>query len=180
MQLIEILDVPVYQIRYFTTEQNTEHGAHPIIKTHLAHAETGIPRSPITENEAILIAKQKIKGYPEVEKIAYLESVGAHHEYREKTLPAWAITFSGKNKVTVYIASELGTFQSIRHNQWRIFDFLWMLHTMDYQGRDNIGNILLKVFSLVGLITILSGFTLYLISSPTWRRWFGKRKKQYN
>jgi hypothetical protein len=45
-----------------------------------------------------------------------------------------------------------------------------MLHTMDYQGRDNFGNILLKGFSIFGLFTIFSGFILFYVSS-------GRRKK---
>ena len=33
-----------------------------------------------------------------------------------------------------------------------------MTHTMDYQGRDNFNTIVLRAFSLLGLITVLSGF----------------------
>jgi hypothetical protein len=39
------------------------------------------------------------------------------------------------------------------------------MHTMDYEGRDNFGNILLKIFSVFGLITVLSGFLLFFISA---------------
>jgi predicted oxidoreductase len=47
------------------------------------------------------------------------------------------------------------------------FDFLWMLHTMDYKGRDNFGNILLRIFSVFGLFTVASGFVLFFISAKT-------------
>jgi hypothetical protein len=70
----------------------------------------------------------------------------------------------------VYVSSQLGTFQAVRHNQWRAFDFLWMLHTMDYKSRDDINNWLLRGFSIFGLLTVLSGFLLYFISSSTVRR----------
>jgi hypothetical protein len=63
------------------------------------------------------------------------------------------------------VATELGTVQKFRNNKWRVFDFLWMMHTMDYEGRDNFGNILLKIFSIFGLITVLSGFLLFFISA---------------
>jgi len=65
----------------------------------------------------------------------------------------------------VYVASELGTVQKFRNNKWRLFDFLWMLHTMDYQGRDNFGNILLRIFSIFGLVTVTSGFALFFVSA---------------
>jgi hypothetical protein len=56
------------------------------------------------------------------------------------------------------------------HRDWRWFDFLWMTHTMDYQTRDDFNTLLLRSFSLLGLITVLSGFVLWGVSSPTIRR----------
>jgi hypothetical protein len=47
-----------------------------------------------------------------------------------------------------------------------------MTHTMDYQGRDNFNTLLLRAFSLLGLITVLSGFALAFVTS-SWE----KRKK---
>jgi len=36
---------------------------------------------------------------------------------------------------------------------------------MDYEGRDNFANTLLRIFSIFGLVTVLSGFVLFFISS---------------
>jgi len=69
-------------------------------------------------------------------------------------------SFYGRHSGT----AEWGTVQSFRNNQWRVFDFLWMLHTMDYQGRDDFNNALLRAFSVFGLITIFSGFALFIVS----------------
>jgi hypothetical protein len=80
-------------------------------------------------------------------------------------LEAYAITFNDASKTTVYVATELATIQKFRNKQWRIFDFLWMLHTMDYESRDNFGNTALRAFSIFGLFTVLSGFILYFYSS---------------
>ena len=185
VQLIEISGVPAYQIRYFSG--GMDHMAHEAaghgggghasnVKVQLANAETGQFISPLSESEAITVAKNQVTNPVKVEKVEYLTEVGSHHEYREKPLPAWAVTFSQPDNCTVYISAELGTFQAIRHNQWRIFDFFWMLHTMDYEGRDNFGNILLRAFSIFGLFTVLSGFVLYFISSPSVKK--VKRKVQ--
>jgi hypothetical protein len=78
--------------------------------------------------------------------------------------PAYAVTFDHPSNTTVYVSSELGTVQKFRNNKWRIFDFLWMLHTMDYQSRDNISNWLLRAFSIFGLLTISTGFILFFVS----------------
>jgi uncharacterized membrane protein len=45
-----------------------------------------------------------------------------------------------------------------------------MMHTMDYEGRDKIGNTLLRVFSIFGLVTVMSGFALYFVSTKRLRR----------
>jgi len=39
-----------------------------------------------------------------------------------------------------------------------------MMHTMDYQTRDNLSNWLLRAFSIFGLLTISSGFILFFVS----------------
>ena len=52
--------------------------------------------------------------------------------------------------------------------------FLWMTHTMDYEGRDNFNTITLRAFSLLGLITVISGFTLAIVTTPKLMRLFKK------
>lgn len=178
VQLIEIAGTPAYQVRYFSGEM--DHSAHEAgghmpahsgnVKVQLANAETGEFISPLSEDVAVVVAKNQMANPIKVEKVEYLTEVGSHHEYRGRPLPAWAVTFSQPDNCTAYVSAELGTFQTIRHNQWRVFDFFWMLHTMDYEGRDNFGNILLRAFSIFGLFTVLSGFVLYFVSSPSVRK----------
>jgi hypothetical protein len=129
---------------------------------------SGHVRKPLTKDEAVLLAKENVLASATVREVNFLEATDGHHEFRERPLPAWAVSFNNPD-CTVYISAELGTFQSIIHDQWRAFDFLWMFHTMDYQGRDNFNNWLLKIFSVVGLVTVLSGFTLFFVSSRTLR-----------
>jgi len=52
-----------------------------------------------------------------------------------------------------------------------------MTHTMDYEGRDNFNTTVLRAFSLLGLITVLSGFLLWYTSSPTIRKIIKKKNK---
>jgi hypothetical protein len=63
-----------------------------------------------------------------------------------------------------------GELVSRRHELWRIFDFVWMLHIMDYETRDNVNNWLLRPFTWGALLMALSGVWLLLYSFP-WRRW---------
>jgi hypothetical protein len=41
---------------------------------------------------------------------------------------------------------------------------------MDYQGRDNFNNLALRAFSVLGLVTVASGFVLFALTTPTLRR----------
>jgi hypothetical protein len=177
IQLIDILSESFYQIRCVSAIHDTLTHAHGKgLMNHLAHAVTGKLRPPLSKAESVEVALRHFNGKPEVVKTEYLTSTNSHHEYREQPLPAYAVTFKHPSNTTVYVSTELGTVQKFRNNKWRVFDFLWMLHTMDYESRDEIGNTLLRIFSIFGLITILSGFVLYFTSSRWWKRKFMNQK----
>lgn len=157
IQIVEVFNKPFYEIKVGK-------------ETILANAETGEIRPKITEEEAKKIAVESLNKPNNIKQISYLneENVGGHHEYREKPLPAWAVTF--EDNLTVYLSAETGQIGAFRNDKWRVFDFLWMLHTMDFQERDNVNNYLLRGYSLLGIITILSGFLLFFASSKFFRR----------
>ena len=167
IQLINLLGKPAYQLSYFSG--HVGEGMHHHLHYALADAATGQLRSPLNKEEAIAVATAHIKEGASNTNVEYVEQTTSHHEYRERPLPAWAVSFANPN-CTVYISAEMGTYQTIRHDQWRAFDFLWMFHTMDYASRDNFNNWLLKILSICGLFTVLSGFVLFTISSGTLRR----------
>ncbi len=136
-------------------------------ETQLYNALDGTLKSYINREEALYVASNYMKGELEVTDMSLVEKVGKHHEYREKFLPAYVISYEGKDDLKAYISAIDGKFQTVRHRSWRIFDFLWMTHTMDYESRDNFNTMVLRAFSLLGLITVLSGFVLWYTSSPS-------------
>lgn len=169
IQLVDILGRPFYQIQCVSViHSSAKHKMHSMV--HLVDAENGSIRNALTKKEAIKIAQNRFNANSSITSVEYITNTNGHHEYRENPLPAYAITFDHPTNTTVYVASELGTVQKFRNNKWRIFDFIWMLHTMDYQGRDNFGNWLLRMFSILGLMTVLSGFLLFFVSSKLLRK----------
>ena len=165
IQLVNILQKPFYSINYFSGDT---------MKTILADAQTGTIRPPVSKQEAIEIASESFSGKPNVKAIEYLTAISKHHEYRGKPLPAWKISFLSAANTNVYVSANTGRVETFRNTKWRIFDWLWMLHTMDYNGRDNLNNWVLRAFSIFGLVTVLSGFTLFFVSS----KWFRKKKEK--
>jgi uncharacterized iron-regulated membrane protein len=143
----------------------------------LINANNGKVRNGITEIEALYVAKNYMKDGLEVTGIALIDEAGKHHEYRKKLLPAYVISYKSDENIKAYVSVIDGKFQTVRHQDWRWFDFLWMTHTMDYEGRDDFNTIILRAFSLLGLITVFSGFLLWFTTSPTLRKLVAKKNK---
>ena len=161
MQLCTILERSTYRLIVQNNGNNS---------VMLFDAENGSHRTPLDKEESIAVAKAKLIAPVSVVEVEYLTETGKHHEYRGRPLPAYAITFDAPVNTTAYVSVEHGNVQTLRSNKWRAFDFLWMLHTMDYQGRDNFNNLLLRAFALFGLFTILSGFSLFIFTSKTFSK----------
>ena len=141
-----------------------------INESFLFHARTGEIKKTISEEDAIYIANNYMKEGLEISNVETIYETGKHHEYREKLLPAYVINYKSDENLKAYISIKNAKFQTVRHRDWRWFDFLWMTHTMDYEGRDDFNNTVLRIFSLLGLITVISGFSLWFVSSPTVRK----------
>lgn len=144
----------------------------------LVNAQTGQIKKGISKEEALQIAAKHLQESLEVAGIERIEETGPHHEYRSGKLPAYVISYKNPENLKAYVSVEDGEFRKVRHRDWRWFDFLWMTHTMDYEGRDDFNNLLLRIFSLLGLTTVLSGFLLWYVSSPSLRKL--KRRKKNN
>lgn len=137
----------------------------------LIQAQTGRIQKGITPKQAEEVARFHLRTDLRIKKVTKINQTDTHHEYRGRPLPAYVIQYDHPADVRAYVAAANGQFQRVRHRSWRWFDFLWMTHTMDYQGRDNFNNLLLRIFSLFGVFTVASGFLLWASSSPTLRKW---------
>ena len=133
----------------------------------MLNAQTGEPKYGVTEEEAVKVAEKHMMEGLVIRKVEKINDTGKHHEYRGGALPAYVISDESPEEIKADVSASDGSFRSLRHRNWRWFDFLWMTHTMDYEGRDNFNTLLLRAFSLLGLLTVLSGFVLWYISSPT-------------
>ena len=94
----------------------------------------------------------------------------AGSEYRGRELPLYRITSYDKNneEINVYLNPYSGKIEAIRTLSWRIWDFLWGLHIIDWSERDNINNIFLQIFSLLALVSSITGIILFFrtVRSP--------------
>ena len=96
----------------------------------------------------------------------------AGSEYRGRDLPLYKIKASSEisEEINIYIDPFSSKIVAVRSNQWRIWDFMWGIHIMDWYERDNIDNLFLKLFSILALLSALSGIYLF----------FGQRSSSKN
>ena len=87
-------------------------------------------------------------------------------EIRGRKPPLWRVEFDRWNKPTFYLSPVTGELLTRRHELWRIFDFVWMLHIMDYDERENVNNLLLRIFTWSAVLMALSGAWLLLYAFP--------------
>jgi uncharacterized iron-regulated membrane protein len=72
----------------------------------------------------------------------------------------WEARFDDEQATTFYFSADDGRLVETRNSTWRLFDFFWMLHTMDYRGRDNFNNPLVVTVGFAALWLAVSGLIL--------------------
>lgn len=132
-------------------------------------ARTGQPAA--APDEAIIreLASSYYSGSEPIASAALITSIPG--EIRGRKSPLWRVEFDHWNKPTFYLSPVTGELVSKRHELWRVFDFVWMLHIMDYAERENVNNMLLRIFTLCAVMMALSGVWLLTYAFP-------KRKKK--
>ena len=130
------------------------------IKSYLSHPD-GLNIGPISSEEAIKIATEKTSLNPIEAELLTKANRGA--EYRGRDLPIYRVTTDSQDGVNIYINPMTGSVSAIRSDSWRLWDLFWALHIMDYQDRDNINNLLLKILSILALVTSVSGILLFFV-----------------
>jgi hypothetical protein len=77
-----------------------------------------------------------------------------------RTDRVWSAAFADETGTTLYFAADDARFVVARNDTWRLFDFFWMLHTMDYRGRDNFNHPLVILMATGALWLSISGVLL--------------------
>ncbi|RMF76812.1 MAG: peptidase M4, partial [Acidobacteria bacterium] len=123
-------------------------------------ARTGAPAGLLDADRAARIAAADFRKPPAVASVELVET-DPPLEYRGRPLPAWRVAFADARRTHVYVDARTGAIAARRNRLWRVFDFFWMLHTMDYRGRDDFNNPLLTAFSVLALATSAAGIALW-------------------
>ena len=138
-------------------------------KIHLADAVTGRLLSPLDADTAREVARRDYAGPGIVGQVTLQEEPLL--EIRGRDLPQWRIDFDDSRNTTVYVSPQTGKVTGRRNKIWRVYDFFWMLHIMDYSERDDFNHPLLIGSAAVAWILATSGIWLVV-------QWLKRKRKR--
>ena len=148
------------ELRYFRGRPVYE--VEGVVDAALFDALSGEKISPLTETIARTIAKSDFIGDGDVERMILLHN--PPHEYKGPT-PVWRADFNDRLNTRIYVSPDTGRVLARRNDVWRLYDFFWMIHIMDYDARQNFNNPLVKGFALASLLFAFSGLIMLVTKS---------------
>ena len=77
----------------------------------LYNATDGTAKPSINQDEALYVAGRYMKEGMEVSDVRLIENTDPHHEYREKLLPAYVVTYKGADNLKAYVSAVDGNFR---------------------------------------------------------------------
>jgi antitoxin (DNA-binding transcriptional repressor) of toxin-antitoxin stability system len=130
---------------------------------------SGSQLSPVPQALAVRIAEADHVGDLRAANVSLVTEESP--EYRA-ALPAWRIDFDDGGNRALYVAQDTGQVTARRSTLWRVFDFLWSLHIMDFQNHEDFNTPLLIVATALGLIVIVTGIVMFpsRLGYNAWKR----------
>ena len=135
----------------------------------LADAASGAALAPLGRAQVEALARAAYLGDGKLRAAEWLTT--SPREVGGRPAPLWAVHFDDMVSTTLYYSPYSGELVTRRHALWRWFDFVWMLHIMDYEEREDVNNGLLRTGAIAGFAMTLSGVWLLAL-------WLRKRSKR--
>lgn len=142
-------------------EVGTGHG------THLFDAADGAPVA-IDARAARAIAEAAHPSAAQAMRVAALTRID--FAVREHELPIWKVDFADEGNSSYYVSATTGALLERRNDDWRWWDFFWMLHNMDYANRTSFNHPLIIAVGVAMSWLALTGF--WLLFRTMWRHDF--------
>lgn len=123
----------------------------------LVDARTGQPVQ-VTSADILAAARADYAGQGAARAPVLLPEPGL--EARRHSGPVWRVDFLDADGTTLYLSGADAKVLERRNDTWRLFDIAWMLHIMDYSGRQDFNNTLVVLAASAGLWMAVSGVWL--------------------
>jgi len=126
----------------------------------IVSALTGRPFGPLSAAEASGFAKRAYRGTAEVSGAVLLQEAP---QETGRTGPLWRVDFADREKTSFYLSPATAEVLTRRSGVWRIFDFFWRLHVMDWNDGEDFNHPLIIITTALTLSIVISGFILLWI-----------------
>jgi Cu(I)/Ag(I) efflux system membrane protein CusA/SilA len=128
-------------------------------KGFLVDAGDGRLLSPLNKSMAQAAADHYYSGDGMIEEVELLIK-NPPFELSPRHLPAWRINFDNFGSPSIYVSAYSGQLVGKRHEFWRLFDWMFRFHIMDYGDAEEIDNLLLFCITLIALLACVFGLIL--------------------
>lgn len=118
---------------------------------------SGAKLPALSASDARALVAAQIKGGDEVRSVTAFEPAEVPFDFRRE-MPVWQVVL--EDGTHVYVGRDSGQIEAVRTRWWRAFDFMWGLHIMDLQTREDTSHPVLILFALLGVIGALLGCVL--------------------
>jgi Cu(I)/Ag(I) efflux system membrane protein CusA/SilA len=125
----------------------------------LIDATSGRLLSPLDKQTGQAAARHYYSGEGQINETELLID-NPPFELNPRALPAWRINFDDFGSPSIYISAQTGQLVGKRHEFWRLFDWMFRFHIMDYGEAEEIDNMLLFWITLASILACIFGLIL--------------------
>ncbi|RUO65754.1 PepSY-associated TM region [Pseudidiomarina planktonica] len=134
-------------------------------QSYLVNLDT-LSQMVLTEQDIRDLADMSYTGTGKLNNVTLL-TTAVPDEVSMLQAPVWRADFADALGTTLYLSATTGAVLTQRHDYWRLFDVMWMLHIMDYDTRSDITTPWLQAFIFGNMLLIVTGFVLLI---PTFKK----------
>jgi hypothetical protein len=118
---------------------------------------TGAAIPPLGAAEARALVAGQIVGGDTARRVTLYQADDVPFDFRRE-MPVWQVALA--DGTHVYVGRDSGQIEAVRTRWWRLFDFMWGLHIMDLETREDTSHPILILFAALGAIGALLGCVL--------------------
>jgi hypothetical protein len=119
--------------------------------------ESGEIIPSVNAQQARAIVADRIVGGDKVSSVTSFEAAEVPFDFR-RPMPVWQVAL--QDGANIYVGRDTGEIEAVRTRWWRWFDFMWGLHILDPQEREDTSHPILIIFAALGTIGALFGCIL--------------------
>lgn len=123
-------------------------------------ALTGAPLPAMTAPQARAAAVAAYTGVGTPTRVEYLATPP---QETGKPTPVWRVDFSDAERTAFYVSPLTAEVETRRSAVWRLYDFMWRLHILDFKDGENSNSPLLILVTALTLALLVTGLILLVV-----------------